>query len=159
MRIAQPFGQSADPGGRLAYDTDGNLYFADPSNALIRMIDTDGIVHRVAGLPPEDGVAQAGYDGDGGPAIDARLNNPVDLAFADDGTLYFTDVYNHCVRAIDPEGNISTVVGQCGTAGTEGDGGPATEAFLKRPYGLEWVDGTLYIADTGNQRIRAVRLR
>jgi len=159
MRLAQPFGQSADPAGRILYDADGNLIFADTSNALIRSIDPDGVVHRIAGQPPVDGVAQIGHDGDGGPALDATLNNPVDLALADDGTLYFTDVYNHCVRAIAPDGTISTVVGVCGEPGFVGDGGPATEALLKRPYGLEWVDGTLYISDTGNSVIRAVRLR
>jgi hypothetical protein len=159
MRIAQPFGQSADPGGRIIFDGAGNLYFADTSNALIRKIGTDGMVRRVAGLPPVNGVAQNGYTGDGGPALEAKLNNPVDLAFADDGTMYFTDVYNHCVRAIDPSGIISTVVGACGQAGYTGDGGPASGALLKRPYGLEWARGTLYISDTGNNVIRAVRLR
>jgi hypothetical protein len=82
--------------------------------------------HRapVAGTPPEDGVPQNGYAGDGGPAIAAKLNFPVDLAFADDGTLYFTDVRNHCVRSIDTAGNIHTAVGRCGEKGYEGDGGP-----------------------------------
>jgi len=159
MRIAQPFGQSADPAGRILFDKAGNLYFADTSNALIRKIDTNGIVHRVAGTAPVDGLAQRGAAGDGGPALSATLNNPVDLALGDDGTLYFTDVYNHCVRAIDAAGIIRTVAGKCGTAGSTGDGGPASAALLKRPYGLEWSNGTLLISDTGNNQIRAVRLR
>ncbi len=104
MRIAQPFGQSADPGGRILFDGDGNLLFADTSNALIRKIDTHGIVRRIAGVPPQNGLPQTGYSGDGGPALEAKLNNPVDLALSDDGTLFFTDVYNHCVRAIDSSG-------------------------------------------------------
>ena len=158
MRIAQPFGQSADPVGRIAFDRDGNLYFADASNSLIRMIDRDGIVHRVAGVAPVEGVPQSGYSGDGGPATEAMLHNPVDLAFATDGTLYFSDVYNHCIRAIRPDGTIETVVGRCGVAGRSGDGGPAKEALLKRPYGIEWVNGVLHIADTGNSVIRSVRL-
>lgn len=158
MRMAQPFGQSADPAGRIVFDPDGNLYFADTTNALIRMIDTDGVVHRVAGTPPEAGVPQVGHDGDGGPALDATLYNPVDLALGDDGTLYVTDVYNHCVRAIDPGGDISTVAGVCGEDGFDGDGGPADAALLKRPYGIELADGVLYIADTGNNVIRAVLL-
>jgi hypothetical protein len=159
MRIAQPFGQSADPAGRIVFDADGNLYFADTSNALIRMIDTDGVVHRVAGVAPVDGVAQSGYDGDGGPALEARLSNPVDLAISDDGTLYVTDVYNHCVRAIAPDGTIDTVVGVCGEQGYEGDGGPAGEALLKRPYGVELDGDVLRISDTGNNAIRSVLLR
>jgi DNA-binding beta-propeller fold protein YncE len=158
MRMSQPFGQSATPAGRIAYDAAGNLYFADTANHLIRMIDTGGMVRRVAGQPPQDGVPQHGYGGDGGPAVDALINYPVDIAIADDGTLYFTDVYNHCVRAINPDGIIRTVAGKCGQKGTSGDGGPASEALLKLPYGVEWADGRLYIADTGNDVIRTILL-
>lgn len=159
MRMAQPFGQSAIPAGRIVFDDAGNLYFADTSNNLIRMIDTEGMVHRIAGRPPVDGVAQNGYEGDGGPATDALLNAPVDLVFGDDGTLYFSDVYNHCIRKIAPNGTIDTAAGQCGTKGDDGDGGPALDALLKIPYGLSYANGVLYIADTGNSVIRAVRLR
>lgn len=158
MRMSQPFGQSAAPAGRILFDDDGNLYFADTGNALIRMIDTDGIVHRVAGTAPVDGEVQRGYAGDDGPATEALLNLPVDLALGDDGTLYFTDVLNHCVRAIDPAGTISTVVGTCGEDGYAGDDGPATGALLLRPFGVEWHDGRLLVSDTGNNVIRAVRL-
>lgn len=159
MRMAQPFGQSAAPAGRMVFDKTGNLYFADTSNNLIRMIDTDGLVHRVAGTPPKDGAPQNGYAGDGGAATDAKLNFPVDLALADDGTLYFTDVRNHCVRAIDSKGIISTAVGRCGEKGYEGDKGPANAALLNLPFGIEWVDGALMVADTGNSVIRKVKLR
>jgi hypothetical protein len=107
-----------------------------------------------------NGVAQPGYSGDGGPALEAQLNHPIDLALADDGTIYFTDTYNHCVRAIAPDQTIRTVAGVCTSHGYRGDGGAATAALLNRPYGLEWVaPDTLYIADTGNSVIRAVRLR
>lgn len=159
MRMSQPFGQSATPAGRIAFDADGNLYFADTANHLIRMIDPEGIVHRVAGQPPVDGTPQNGYEGDGGPAIDATLNYPVDLAIDDDGTIYFTDVHNHCVRAIDPDGVMRTVAGACGMKGFTGDGGPPEEALLNLPFGIHWADGILYIADTGNNVIRAIRLR
>ncbi|MCA9711176.1 MAG: hypothetical protein KDK70_35380, partial [Myxococcales bacterium] len=158
LRMSQPFGQSASPAGRIVFDPQGNLYFADTGNHLIRMIDTDGIVHRVAGQPPVDGVPQSGYAGDGGPAVDAQLNFPVDLAFGDDGTLYFTDVRNHCVRAIDPAGNISTAVGICGEHGYEGDYGPPQEALLNLVFGIEWADGRLIVSDTGNNVIRSVLL-
>jgi hypothetical protein len=159
MRMAQVFGQAADPGGRLAYDPAGNLYFADVANNLIRMIDTAGIVHRIAGQPPVGGVAQAGYSGDGGAAKDALINHPVDLAIGSDGTVFFSDVYNHCIRAIDPNGVIRTVAGVCGEKGYDGDGGLATDALFNRPYGIEWAaPNTLYIADTGNSVIREVHL-
>jgi hypothetical protein len=157
MRMGQPFGQSADPGGRIVFDPQGRLYVADSGNAIIRRIDPDGVAHRVAGVAPIDRVPQRGYSGDGGPATEALLNNPVDLALAEDGTLYFTDVYNHCVRAIDPDGIISTVAGSCGQPGSTGDGGPATQALLKRAYGLELTPTALLISDTGNGVIRSVR--
>jgi sugar lactone lactonase YvrE len=157
LRMAQPFGQSAAPAGRIAYDAQGNLYFADTGNHLIRMIDEDGIVHNVAGTPPMDGVKQSGYSGDGGPALEAKLNFPVDLAFDAQGTLYFTDVHNHCVRAIDEDGIIRTAVGVCTEKGFAGDGGPPDEAQLKLPFGLEWSQDRLLVSDTGNNVIRSVR--
>ncbi len=101
---------------------------------------------------------QAGYAGDGGPALQAKLFNPVDLALGEDGTLYLADVYNHCVRAIAPDQTITTVAGVCGQSGYSGDGGLPTEALLKRPYGIELADGVLYIADTGNHAIRSIKL-
>ena len=158
MRMGQPFGQSASPAGRIVYDEDGGLYFADTGNHMIRKIDADGVVHRVAGLPPAEGVGQNGYSGDGGPAREAKLSFPVDLALDDDGTLYFTDVRNHCVRAIDPAGTITTAVGICGEHGYEGDGGAATEALLNLPFGLEYHDGRLLVTDTGNNVVRSVLL-
>ena len=159
MRMSQPFGQAAAPAGRIVFDKAGNLYFADTSNHLIRKIDKDGVVRRVAGTPPKDGTPQNGYAGDGGPALAAKLNFPVDLALADDGTLFFTDVRNNCVRAIDSEGVIRTAVGKCGEKGYEGDGGPPEAALLNLPFGVEWVDGVLIVADTGNSVIRRVRLK
>ncbi len=159
MRMSQPFGQSATPAGRIVFDAAGNLYFADTGNHLIRMIDTDGIVRRVAGRAPIDGVPQRGFEGDGGPATEALLDYPVDLAITEDGTIYFTDVHNHCVRAIAPDGTISTAVGTCGERGFAGDGGPPEQALLNLPFGVEYRDGVLYVADTGNSVIRQLRLR
>ncbi|HTE53550.1 MAG TPA: hypothetical protein VK698_21995 [Kofleriaceae bacterium] len=158
LRMAQPFGQSADPAGRLVIADDGSIIFADTTNALIRKIDPDGIVTRIAGLPPVDGASQAGYDGDDGPATEAKLNQPVDLALSDDGTLYFTDVGNNCVRVIDPDGTIRTAVGRCGERGYDGDGGSPTDALLKLPFGVNLARGTLYVADSGNNVIRAVEV-
>jgi DNA-binding beta-propeller fold protein YncE len=158
LRMAQPFGQSADPAGRIAFDPDDNLLWVDTENSLIRKLDGDNNDSIVAGLPPEGGVKQKGYSGDNGPADEAKLNRPVDIAVAADGTIYFTDVFNHCVRKIDPDGIITTAVGVCEEKGDDGDGGAADQAHLKLPYGIELSDGTLYIADTGNQVIRAVIL-
>lgn len=158
IRLAQPFGQSADPGGRMVFDADGNLFFADTSNAILRKLDVEGRVTRIAGLAPVGGRPQFGHSGDDGPALEARLYNPVDLALASDGTLYFSDVYNHCIRAVDPDGIMRHVAGVCGQPGYSGDGGPATEARMTRPYGIEWTDGSLIVSDTGNNVIRKFRL-
>jgi hypothetical protein len=80
----------------------------------------------------------------------------VDLAFDDQGTLYFTDVHNHCVRAIDEDGTIRTAVGVCEEKGYEGDGGSPEDARLKLPFGLEWAGDRLLVSDTGNSVIRSV---
>ncbi|MCB9593254.1 MAG: hypothetical protein H6719_11030 [Sandaracinaceae bacterium] len=154
LRMGQPFGQSATPAGRIIYDAEGSLYFADTSNHLIRRIDPSGVVHRVAGQPPVGGVAQNGYSGDGGPASEALLNYPVDLAFGDDGTLYFSDVRNHCIRAIRSDGIIERVAGTCGESGYDGDRGPPLEAHFNLPFGIHWAAHRLYVADTGNSVIR-----
>jgi hypothetical protein len=153
-RFAMPFGQSADPAGRIALDPEGNIYLADTRNHRIRRIGTDGMVTTIAGT------GEAGYGGDGGPATAAQLNNPVDLEFDEDGALYIADTFNSCVRVISLDGDISTVAGQCGTSsrGFEGDGASPTEALLDWPYGIDIADGVLYIADTMNNRIRVVRL-
>jgi sugar lactone lactonase YvrE len=158
LRMAQPFGQSADPGGRMVYDADGNLYFADTANHLIRRVTAAGAIEVVAGVEPVDGAPQSGNSPDGTPATETLLNRPTDLALGADGTLYFSDVYNHCIREVAPDGNVYTVAGRCGEKGFEGDGGPPTSALLKLPYGIELSGSALYVADTGNNRIRVVNL-
>jgi len=109
-----------------------------------------------------------GYSGDGGLATSAKLAWPIGMAADTLGNLFIADSYNHCVRKVDPAGVITTYAGACGTqlrvdgvaiAGTHysGDGGPATAALLDTPHGVA-VDaaGNVYIADTGNLRIRKV---
>jgi streptogramin lyase len=141
MRISQPFGQSATPAGRIVFDHDGGLYFADTSNAILRRVDPDGIVRRVAGLPPRRPSA-ARLLGRRRPGAGGGAEQPVDLALGEDGTLYFTDTDNHCVRANRSRGVIRTVVGQCGKSGHTETAAPATSALLYRPYGLELAGNT-----------------
>jgi DNA-binding beta-propeller fold protein YncE len=103
------------------------------------------------------GTGEQGYSGDGGPALDARLNNPFDLAFDPAGNLVFSDTYNHCLRRIDAgRGVISTIAGT-GEPGFSGDGGRATSAQLNQPYGVT-IDraGTIYVADRLNKRVRRI---
>lgn len=153
-RLAQPVGQAADPGGRLAFDPQGNLYFADTKNNRVRRIAKDGSISTVAGT------GTAGADGDGGLATQAKLDRPVDVEFGNDGALYVADTGNSCVRAVGTNGKISTVAGVCGERGVDGDGAPATKARLDHPYGLAFDrNGDLFIADTENSKIRRVKLK
>jgi hypothetical protein len=158
FRMAQPFGQSADPGGRMLFDPDGNLLFADTANHLIRRVAPDGSVTVVAGVEPVDDRPQSGTAPDGEAATATPFNRPTDIALAEDGTLYVSDVYNHCIRKIGTDGLVYTVAGICGEKGFDGEGGLATETHLKLPYGIELAEGQLFIADTGNNRIRVVTL-
>jgi DNA-binding beta-propeller fold protein YncE len=103
------------------------------------------------------GTGEQGYTGDGGPAADARLNNPFDLAFDPAGNLVFSDTFNHCIRRVNrTDGTIATL-GGTGERGFSGDGGPATAALLNEPYGIV-IDrrGTIYFADRLNRRVRRV---
>jgi DNA-binding beta-propeller fold protein YncE len=103
------------------------------------------------------GTGEAGYSGDGSHARDARLNNPFDLAFLPDGSLVFSDTFNHCIRRIDAaSGVISTICGT-GQKGFSGDGGPATRAQLNEPYGIVTDNrGQTVFADRLNRRVRVI---
>ena len=139
--------QLANPRG-VALDGAGNLYIADFGNHRIRKVDAAGMITTVAG----DGTEGSG--GDGGPAVAAQLNRPAGVAADGAGNLYIADFGNNRIRKVDSAGVISTVAGD-GRGGYSGDGGTATAARLSNPAGVA-VDGSgnLYIADTGNHRIR-----
>ncbi len=153
--IGMQASQSAIPNGKMAIDRDAEvLYLADTMNHRIRKVDLKtGIISTIAGN------GKAGYAGDNGPALDASFNTPVDLDLAADGGLLVADTFNHCVRKIDKNGKVTTFAGSCGAkGGFGGDGGAATAAKLKRPFGVH-VDkksGRVYIADTQNNRVRVV---
>ena len=134
----------------LATGPDGSVYVADAGNNVIRRVTPDGLINTVAGN------GTAGYSGDGGPAISAQLDNPVDVAVSNDGSLYIADRYNNRVRWVGTDGVITTLAG-IGTDGFSGDGGPAKDAQLDRPTGIDvTADGRVYIADYGNRRVRMV---
>lgn len=132
----------------VAVDRLGNVYVADTYNHRIRRVDGSGRVQSIAGT----GVA--GFGGDDGPAGSAQLNHPNGLAFDGHGNLLVADTYNDRIRCVDPSGRIRTIAGN-GEHGYSGDGGPATAAQLATPYDVAvGPDGTVYIADTLNNRIR-----
>jgi len=138
----------------IAFDGAGNLSTTDLRSNSIRKIDTNSIITAFAGTGVQ------GSSGDGGQALAASLDLsiPSALAFDPAGNLYFSEQFTNRVRRIDPAGIITTVAGN-GVAGFSGDGGPAVSASLTRPYGVA-VDAArnIFIADTGNTRIRQVRL-
>ena len=134
----------------VAADRTGNLYIADAGNHRIRKVDAAGYISTAAGT------GDRGYGGDGGPAVEAQLDSPASVAADEAGNIYIADGNDHRVRKVDASGVITTAAGT-GEGGGGGDGGPAVQAKLNWPQGVS-VDsaGNLYIADTGNHRIRRV---
>jgi len=133
----------------LAVDAGGNLYVADNGNYVIRKIDIHGVITTVAGT----GVW--GYSGDGGPAVSARINGCVSIAFDRTGNMYIADG-NTRIRKVDPSGIISTVAGGS-MWGYSGDGGSATLAALAGPCGIACDTlGNIYFSDQPNNAIRKV---
>lgn len=126
----------------------GVLYIADSLHHRIRRV-AGGIISTYAGT------GTAGYSGDGASALVAQLNDPTGLALDGSGNLYVADTGNRVVRLITPAGVISTVAGN-GQNGAQGDGGPATDARLSSPSALAIAGGDLFIADTGNNKVRKV---
>jgi Bacterial Ig domain/Fibronectin type III domain/NHL repeat len=133
----------------VAVDSKGNIYISDTGNSRIRMINAAGIINTVAGT------GAAGFSGDGGPAISAKLNKPVGIALDSSGKLYIADCYNNRIRVIN-SGNIATLAGD-GAPGLTGDGGHAMSASLKFPSGVSvTAAGNVYIADWHNQCVRVI---
>jgi len=132
----------------VAVDSSGNLYIADTGNHRIRIV-SGGVIATFAGT------GTAGFGGDNGLAINALLHGPRGIALDHVGNVYFTDTNNHVVRRVSA-GLISTVAGNT-EQGFSGDGGTATRASLDSPVAVA-LDSSenLYIADTGNHRLRKV---
>lgn len=102
------------------------------------------------------GTGVKGYGGDGGPATSAKLDAPTGVVEDSAGDIYFADTANNRIRRVTPAGVITTVAGT-GVPGYSGDGGPATSAKLHAPAGVALdTSGDLFIADSGNNRIRKV---
>jgi len=147
----------------IALDAAGNLYIG--LFGYIRKVDSNGIITTIAGSgyiqPNSGGGIGPGFSGDGGPALKAHFGQPGQMIVDRSGSIYFTDVLNHRVRKISA-GIISTIAGSGPTGynlapDASGDGALATSAVLRFPTGLALAgDGTLYIGDLGNNRVRKV---
>ena len=151
FNIGQPFGVEVEPDGKLP---EGRLYVTEVENHRVLAIDlATKTVTTVAGS------GRRGYSGDGGPATDARLDEPYEIRFDRDGHMYFVEMKNHLIRRVDAKtGVISTVAGG-GKPGFAGDGGPARGALFNQPHSIALDEGKLYVADIGNHRIRRIDLK
>jgi sugar lactone lactonase YvrE len=130
----------------LAIDSDGNLYVADTGNNRIRKITPQGMVSTIAG----SGVA--GYAD--GPATSAQFDGPIGVAVDANGNLYVADTYNDRIRKVSTSGQVTTIAGAGLPGYTDGEGG---NALFDTPCAVVVsADGTLFVADTGNNQIRKI---
>jgi GT2 family glycosyltransferase/DNA-binding beta-propeller fold protein YncE len=140
------------PGG-LALGPNGDIYFADSNNHVIRRVDVRGNIAPVAGSHE----LGAGFSGDNGPAVNARLDTPDGVAIAPDLDLIVADSHNDRIRRVDRQTGVITTIAGSGENGYDGDEVPATEAALNTPSAVAAApNGDLYIADTLNYRVRVV---
>jgi DNA-binding beta-propeller fold protein YncE len=119
----------------------------------VSVLEANQTLHVVAGT------GQPGLSGDDGPAAAAQLNGPHQLLVGPDGYLYIADTFNNVVRRVDLQTGIISRVAGTGEKGFGGDGGPAREARFSDVFSIAFRDGTLYICDLGNRRIRALDLK
>lgn len=134
----------------VCVDGQGNTYICEREGNAVRKVGAKGVITTVAGT------GASGYNGDGGPATAATFRSPKGVRCDGQGNVYVVDADNHAIRRIDAKtGVVTTVAG--GRQGMAGDGGPAVKAGLDKPHGcVLGEDGTLYIADSGNNRVRRV---
>jgi uncharacterized protein (TIGR03437 family) len=145
---AQNFVYTVKPFG-LAANAAGDLYFLDVDNSALWQLSSAGVLAQVAGTP-----GTTGYTGDGQPALQTSLIDPVEVTLDAAGDLYLSELQRvRCVAAA--TGLIDTVAGN-GTFGYAGDGGNAMLAVLSAPTGLALNNGSLYVADTNNGRVRQI---
>ena len=145
----------------VAFSKTGDVYIGDAMNHRIRKIDKDGIITTVAGQPATtnaSGNPIGAFGGDGGPAVEAQLNQPHGVAVDSKGNVYVADSLNNRIRKIDPSGNINTIVGSDNKKGRPD--GPAETAVLKFPKSMYMTpDDVLFICNTGGNTILTIDLK
>ncbi|EFC39022.1 predicted protein [Naegleria gruberi] len=125
------------------------VYIADYHNHRIRKVSNNGIIETIAGN------GEGGFEGDNGPAINAKLNYPTSVFVSENGEVYISDYLNNRVRKVLQNGNIVTIAGN-GKLGCSGDGGLAINAELNCPMNVFVFNEEVYITDSANHRIRKV---
>src|SRR5262245_55619545 len=139
----------------LAVGPDRGLYVCEIDNHRVVRIDL-----RTGRIIVVAGNGKKGYSGDGGPALEASLNQPYEVLFDKAGNMFFVEMQNHVVRRVDARTRIITTVAGTGKPGFSGDGGPATKAELSQPHSIALdPQGRLLICDIANRRIRRVDLK
>jgi sugar lactone lactonase YvrE len=148
-----------DQPSAVACAFNGDIYIADTMNNRIRVIDhATGLIRTLAG---NGQVSEIGSVGDGGPAIDAHLYMPSDVAVAPNGDVYIADMHHNRVRMVDAKSGVITTVAGNGSFGNAPDSVPAIEASLAGPAGIAVTTGpdgktSLFIADSYNALVRMV---
>jgi uncharacterized protein (TIGR03437 family) len=137
----------------VVVDSSGNFYIADTKNDLVRKVTAADVISTYAGQY----ALGFAFTGDGGVATSAAFNGPAAVAMDKAGNLYVVDIGNNRIRKVTASTGIITTIAGTNGQGFSGDGGLATIARLSRPLGVA-VDssGTVYIADSQNNRIRKV---
>jgi len=140
----------------MALAPDGALVFADHVNNRVRRIDAAGIITTIVGNGGPAGLNMGSFKGDGGPAIDATLQEPIAVAIDQKGNLYISDRDNRRIRKVDTNGIISTIAGN-GDFGFSGDGVVGNTTSIQLPLGIT-VDphGNVVFVDADNKRVRAI---
>ena len=146
-----PLGLIVAPAG-IRFAPDGTLYIADLFGDTVWRRTPDGRLSIYAGTGDHS------FDGDNGAATGAKLRYPTNLSLDRGGNLYIADTGNNRIRRVDAASHvITTVAGSSDTYGYSGDGGLADRALLSLPFGVAVAaNGDVYIADTGNNRVRRV---
>lgn len=139
----------------IALDSLGNIYISDTGNNRVRKVGVDGVINTIAGT------GQAGFSGDGSPAVNARFYSPTGLTVDADGSVYVADYWNHRIRRIRPDGIIETYAGSgatgAGGGGYSGDGGPALQAQMLNPVDVQFgPSGDMFTVESGLGFVRRI---
>lgn len=146
-KLDNPFGVIVGPGG--------DIVFCDTNNHVIRRIARkSGKIETIVGT------GEKGYSGDGGPPLEAKLNEPYEVRYHPSGDLYWVERISHTVRKLDARTNVVTTIAGTGEEGFSGDGGPGAEAMMSQPHSIQFdhTGSVLYVCDIKNHRIRAIDL-